>query len=255
MAPQGLRQSKRERLGTCTCCGAPLYGIARCTRRRCPGYQYLWVRDNREILHTNLSAYDEGNGTVILATITGPGARQLPWDERACRGLGPHECSGNLGCLVNAEQAIAFNLTASKRLATMHRLAAQAVQRRVCHRPVVLARVWERQRRGVVHAHLVLGCGTDTHRNAARAYLARLHELAPRHGFGFAHSRASLREPIEAAIYCSKALRETVRDPSSPRVIVWISRRLTTRTGCIVQALRQRRTDYATQITSAIGGA
>lgn len=246
MSPQGLPKPRRERLGTCGFCGRPLYGTPRCTRRRCPGYRHLWVRDQREVIRTNLAAYDEGTGLVAFGTLTGPGARLLPWDQRACRGLGPHRCSGDLGCVVSPSQAIAFNLSASKRHATLHRLAAQRVQRSCGHRPVVLVRVWECQRRGVVHAHVVLGAGTEVQETAARHYLRLLHELGPRHGFGFADSTVRLREPLVAASYCVKRLAETVAEPSSPRTIVWVSRRLSGRTGCTVRALRHHRFVHAT---------
>lgn len=212
------------------------------------------MRDQREIIRTNLAAYDEGTGLVAFGTLTGPGARLLPWDQRACQGLGPHRCSGDLGCAVSPSYAIAFNLSASKRHATLHRLAAQRVQRRCGHRPVVLVRVWECQRRGVVHAHVVLGAGTELHEEAARHYLRLLHELGPRHGFGFGDGTFRLRESVVAASYCVKRLAETAADPSSPRIIVWVSRRLTDRTGCTVRALRHRRFAYATRNAGATDG-
>jgi len=78
-----------------------------------------------------------------------------------------------------------------------------------------------------------------------------LHELGPRYGFGFADGTVRLREPLVATSYCVKRLAETVAEPSSPRIIVWVSRRLTDRTGCTIRALPHRRFVYATTTGSS----
>lgn len=246
MSPQGLPKPRRARLGTCGFCGGPLHGTPRCTRRRCPGYTYLWARDAREVITTNLAAYDGGNRRVILGTLTPSGASLMQWDKRACRGLGPHRCSGDLGCRVKEDDAIAFNRTAARRLATVHRLAAQRVQRSHGCRPVVLARVWEHQKRGLVHPHFALGAGTAIQEATAREYLALMQEVAPKYGFGFADRVVELWPSSDAATYCAKALRETAADPSFSGQIVWVSSALTDRTGCTFRALRHRRFVYAT---------
>ena len=119
---------------------------------------------------------------------------------------------------------------------------------------VLAARVWELQARGVLHVHPVLGYATARQKAGARAYLARLAQLAASYGFGFVHHERRLVKPMpaeNAAAYLSSyfvkgrrgktALWESVRSPAMPRSIVYVSTKLTMKSGCTMRTLRLKR--------------
>jgi len=162
----------------------------------------------------NLERY---NGPVVLVSLTPPGRDVLPWDAHHCvtrcvcghddhfhDGTGPcgygecacrayrkvrrtpdHQHGGKRGCRVEQRQAREWCETLAWRWAKLKTNAANYTRRHVGRPPTVLERVWEPQRRGVVHGHVVLGCKTAAEREAACVFLAKLAELAPSYGFGF----------------------------------------------------------------------
>ncbi len=142
---------------------------------------------------------------MVLA-VTAPGQDVLPWDEAQCRELGPHVHSGTLGCHVARYAAAAWNLTTSARWRRLHRRVYQAVRRHGV-RPVLLARVFEKQRRGVLHVHPVLGFKTPAERHAAHLYALYLAEVAGQYGFGFSERKLASRSPRRVAAYLSSYLR------------------------------------------------
>jgi len=115
----------------------------------------------------------------------------------------------------------------------------------------LVARVWEMQARGLLHVHPVLGYGTASQMAGARVYMARLAELAPQYGFGFVERKIKPQPAGNAAAYLSSyfvkgkrgkaTLWESARSPEMPRSIVYVSTRLTMRTGCTMRALRLKR--------------
>jgi len=222
----------------------------RCRRRTCPGYAGLWAGDQRRKIFENLRAYTEGTGDVLLGAVTAPGAGELPWDVHHCSGLGEHEHSGLLGCRVEAGARHAYNRAAPDRWRRLHRRAYQEARRRG-HRPWLIARVWEEQARGVLHAHPVLGYGSTADRLAARVYVGLLAELAPAYGFGYVERKIRPMASRAAAAYLSAyfvqgsggkaTLQESVRSTAMPRSIVHVSVRLTMATGCTMRSLRLRR--------------
>lgn len=239
---------RRRPTGACQHCGRFTYGRAvTCRRRQCPGYAPLWAGDQRRKLFDNLGAYE---GTVAVLAVTGPGADELPWDVNRCRSMGEHVHSGPRGCRVDRLAARLWNTTAPKRWTDLHR----QVYMKVCKhrvRPVLLARVFELQRRGVLHVHPVLGFETPAERHAARLYARYLSELAPRYGFGHTERKLETRSPKRIAAYLSAyfvtgkrgklSLQESVRSPDMPRSIVHVSKELTQRTGVTMRELRFRR--------------
>src|SRR5437868_11711106 len=83
---------------TCRSCGRRLFGPSDvCRSRKCPEYSRIWAGDQRRKLFVNLQEYGD---QVLLGAVTAPGSDELPWDETACAGLGPHRHSGELGCKV-----------------------------------------------------------------------------------------------------------------------------------------------------------
>jgi hypothetical protein len=240
----------------CGRCQRPLYGKANvCRSRRCPGYSHIWAGDQRQKLFRNLEAF---SGEVLISAATAPGCDLMRWDTSMCSGLGEHEHSGKLGCRVDSATAATWNREAPENWRRLHRRAYQETVARVGPGSVVLlARVWELQARGVLHVHPVLGYSTAAQMAGARAYLARLAELAPSYGFGFIDSRRTLVKPMRAqnaAAYLSSyfvkgprgkmALWESVKSSAMPRSIIYLSTKLTMRTGCTMRVLRLKRALY-----------
>lgn len=231
----------------CPGCGRRLYGPGRlCRSRRCPEYGLIWAGDQRQKLFRNLEALQ---GEIVLSAVTAPGAKELPWDERACAGLGAHRHSGLLGCRIEHSAAEEWNRTAPGRWRRLHRRAYQDTVKRCGKGSVwMAARVWEMQTRGVLHVHPVLSLVTARQRAGARCYVERLTELAPQYGFGFVERKVKPQPALNAAAYLSAyfvkgrrgkaTLWESVRSVAMPRSIVHVSVRLTQETGCTMRLLR-----------------
>lgn len=207
----------------------------------------------------NLGAYESGDGQGVMFTITAPGCRELPWDETYCAPLGKHRHSGDLGCRVEPRAAREWNQSASERYGRLRVAARALTQRKLgsrCHkrhyRALNLARTWEHQSRGVLHAHVVCGRGTWGEKLVADTYGRALRDLAPHYGFGRVDTPlAPARAAREAAAYISsylstgkgakRRLGETVLSDEMPRSIIHVSTELTLKTGCTMRALRFRR--------------
>ena len=187
---------------------------------------------------------------MVLLAVTAPGADQLPWDESHCRPLGNHRHSGSLGCRVDPVAARDWNESASKRWRDLHRRAYQAVRRHGV-RCTLLVRTFERQRRGVLHVHPVLGFGTPAERHAAHLYAGYLERFAAHYGFGFTERRLRKLSAKAAAAYLSayfvtgkkgkESLQESVMAPDMPRSIIHVSTDLTQLSGVTMRELRFRR--------------
>ncbi len=232
MAADVAHLGERER--RCVC-GRKLYGPGKlCRSRRCPEYGLIWAGDQRQKLFRNLEAV---KGEIVLGAVTAPGAGTLPWDESVCGALGEHEHSGRLGCRVDGRAAREWNDSAPGRWRRLHRRAYQDTVKR-CGRGSVwmVARVWEMQTRGVLHAHPVLAYGTALQKAGARCYVERLAQLAPKYGFGFVERKVKPQPAVNAAAYLSSyfvkgrrgkaTLWESVHSPSMPRSIVHVSVKL-----------------------------
>jgi hypothetical protein len=237
-----------EPTGRCTHCGRHTYGRASvCRRRQCPGYAPLWAGDQRRKLFENLGVYD---GECVVLAVTAPGADQLPWDEAHCRPLGVHTHSGLLGCRVDRHAARKFNVTASDRWRRLNRRVSQAVRRHGV-RSVLLVRAFERQHRGVLHVHPVLGIETPAERHAAHLYAQYLAEFASHYGFGFTERKLRSRAGKRVAAYLSAyfvtgrksklSLQESVMATDMPRSIIYVTPELTQLTGITMRELRFRR--------------
>ena len=184
----------------------------------------MWAGDQRQKLFRNLEAF---GGDVLVGAVTAPGADVLGWDEENCLALGTHKHSGLLGCRVRERSADPWNRSAPDHWRRLHRRAYQESVREFGPGSVALvARVWEMQTRGVLHVHPVLGYATARQKAGARAYLARLAQLAPGYGFGFVHHKRRLAAQNAAAYLSSyfvkgrhgkTALWESVRSPAMPR--------------------------------------
>jgi hypothetical protein len=148
------------------------------------------------------------------------------------------------------EAAATWNKSAPDRWRRLHRRAYQ-LTRQVGYRPRMLARVWEKQHRGVLHVHPVLAFGTAADRSATHVYVRHLEALAPHYGFGFVERKLRSAPAGAAAAYLSAyfvtgkrekaTLHESVTTPDMPRSIIHVSTALTQATGCTMRELRFRR--------------
>jgi hypothetical protein len=121
------------------------------------------------------------------------------------------------------------------------------------------ARVWEKQKRGLAHLHGVVSVESRAHVRWAEIYITALRELAPRYGFGFVdgwHKVGRKFWPgVQAAAYLSSyfaggrgrkmAITENVLAGDLPRLVVFVSRDLTSQTGCTMRSLRTARRLWA----------
>jgi hypothetical protein len=242
-----------EPTGSCQECGRPTFGQADwCKARQCPHYAPIWARDQQRKVFENLGSYSEGEGHAVMITPTAPGRERLPWDEAHCAALGPHTHSGLLGCRVEQAAAAEWNRTCGDRWRRLHDRAARLAAREVGRRPKLLCRAWEKQARGVLHCHAVVGRGSWADKRAADAYERQICRLAAAYDFGHVDTPTGrARHARESAAYISsylsrgrgskRALGETVRSDDLPRSVIHVSTELTMRTGVTMRALRFRR--------------
>ena len=155
----------------CAYCGGSVYGRTRCKRRTCLSYARLWALDWRIVLLENLIAYD---GKAVMYTITPPGADQLPWDRSKCLHAARIPCSGPHGCVIEDEARRGWNQSYQRRLSRIYETAQAAVEREVGVRANVLIIGKEAQKRGAIHGHFVIGCGSALELQAARAFRRHL---------------------------------------------------------------------------------
>lgn len=231
--------------------------LQRCRRRTCPGYAPLWAGDQRQKLFANLNAYADQvpNGVrsprVLVSAATAPGVEGgMAWDERGCRMLGEHEHSGKLGCRVRHSPAASWNESAAERWRELHRQAYQRCRREGL-RPWLLVRVWELQKRGLLHVHPVLAYSTLAEKRGADRYLEHLDAMRRHYGFGYVERKHQVREPRAAAAYLSSyfisgkgkkiSLEESVQSNWLPRSIIHVSTELTKHSGITMRTLRLRR--------------
>lgn len=225
------RSRLRDRPGRCRSCGNGLNPWGRCQRRACPLNFAAYLRDQRERLEVNLDAFA---GNVRVATVTAPGSRLFPCVRRS-----RHACPGR-ACEVSIPDAITFNTKASANFRRLHGAALNRL-RRDGHEFGLLARVWEFQRRGLLHIHPVVAYSTPEQREAGDRYCRHLSELASRYGFGFADRKVNVYSGNHAAGYLAKRLAETTIAAPNGLNIVYISPKLSAATDCTMRSLRLRR--------------
>lgn len=236
--------------GRCEACNRPVFSGSRyCHNRRCDRYSRIWAGDQREKMFRNLESF---GGRVRLGAVTAPGTDLLPWDKTACSHSSAERCSGTRGCRVGMVAARRFNDRAPRAWRELHRWAYTKTVRRFGAGSLhVVARVWERQKRGVLHVHPVLAYETPTQRAAADYYCSLISERASAFGFGHSERKRVVMEGQRAAAYLSsyfvtgkktkESLSEAVKSDDLPRSIIHVSVRLTQVTGVTMRSLRVRR--------------
>lgn len=223
-----------------------------CKRRSCPFCGPRWARDWGRVLAQNL---DHLGGPVATIAITGPGKDRLPWDEEWCaaRRVGPrHVHSGRRGCRAQQAPVRRWCETLSYRWQLLRQAARLATKRELGYAPPwVVARVWEPQRRGVPHLHLVVPYGSLAERQAADVFRNHLARLARSYDFGAVQGKLAPIEGREAARYIASyltgrtakksSIRENIAHPNLPRSLLWLTPRLTRETLVTMRTLRRAR--------------
>ena len=116
----------------------------------------------------------------------------------------------------------------------------------------MLARVWEKQRRGLAHVHGVIAVSTPSERAWAKAYVTALRDMAPRKGFGFVDGWHKIGRKFwpgeQAGAYLSSyfvrgrgrkaPITENVMAGDLPRLVVFVGRDLTRVSRCTMRNLR-----------------
>jgi hypothetical protein len=189
------------------------------------------------VLLENLIAY---GGEAWMLTLTPPGADRLPWDRARCFHGSAVPCSGKIGCTVQAAERRRWNATFPKRLSRLYESAQEATRREVGVRAFVLAKGAEAQKRGVLHAHFVVGVESALELRAAKAFHRHLERLAANGRYEFGHVNGKWLKPKparEAAAYLSSyfvagrghkaPLTEAVTNPELPSRPLFVSPRLT----------------------------
>lgn len=222
-----------------------------CGSRYCPACGARWMGDQRV---QAVAASEEIPTDVALITPTAPGdavrdriMRQRGWSRK--------------------EFWSWWNGTAAERWRGLH-LEASSVARRQCvaagHDWRVHMRVWEYQKRGAKHVHVVCPMGSEPQRRATMLYVRRLSQAAAWWGFGMVlggkkrrHERPGrvprvARVPAGAAArYVAKyvaatgagkdGLVTTVQRIAQRGSVLYISPRLTRASGVNMAKLRNRR--------------
>lgn len=201
----------------------------------------------------NLSA---AGGPVATIAITGPGADRLPWDDDHCisrgRRMPGHRHSGPRGCRVQQRPLREWSESLSYRWQCLRQAARIATKRELGFAPPwVLARVWEPQKRGVPHLHLVVPYGSPAERKAADVFRRHLARLVVDYDFGHVQGKLAPLEGSEAARYLANylagrtskksSIRTNIADPSLPRSLLWLTPKLTRETLVTMRTLRRAR--------------
>jgi hypothetical protein len=210
----------------------------------------VWLGDTRI---RSVAAAAELRRPVALVSVTAPGRDVLPWDAS--------------GTAVEERAAREWNQAAPGQWSKLHACAARDARQVAATLGVewrLLFKAWEYQRRGVLHLHLVVPCGTPGQRRASEAYVSGLVARAPRYGFGFVDRgklaasgpRRSTRtlaavEAGRAAAYVAGyvassgagkgGVAEVAARQGVPGAVLYISNVLTRRSGVTMRSLRERR--------------
>ncbi len=226
-----------------------------CKRRDCPVCGVRWARDWRKSMMENLAAL---HGPIVMISITAPGEERLPWDEAHCGHRRKHKHRGPFGCRVQRRAAREWADTCVYRWQRLRQAAALATKRATRHivsdglAPVILERVWEPQKRGVPHLHIVLPYRTYQEQMVAHCFANELAQRAGDYDFGFVDARQDSSQPFgrrlkvtvaeDAARYLSSyltgrstkknSIRENISDPIMPRSLIWQSPKMTS-TGAV----------------------
>jgi hypothetical protein len=227
-----------------------------CKKRTCEICGLTWAKDWRVVLFANLKHLD---CLVMLSAVTPPGQDRLPYDEAHCAHLGPHSHGKRHGCRIDPNALAQWSHDVSRRWKRLHNAARNGVKRRHGRCLPLVMRAWEPQARGAAHVHPVFAVPTPADVVLATAYFEEVARLAPRHGFGFVGRKRGVSQQImeagRAAAYLSSyfvsgrgekaTLSENARNAHLPRMLLWLTPKLTRQTGVTMRSRRRCRQLWA----------
>lgn len=235
-----------------------------CNSRYCPVCGERWQKDMRVMA---VAAAEHVPDHVGLITVTAPG--DAYFEDREWRVVGGRPVIERW-----------WNADARERLTRLHREASRgprAYAEEHGERWEVLFRAWEFQKRGLLHAHLVVPMGTPVQEEASRLYLANLWTWARAHDFGYVLGGTKgtgtswRRAPVlarasgrDAARYVCKyvasvgagkeGMRDTARRTAQRGSVLYVSPTLTSKSGVTMTGLRNRRRIWARYPWARDGG-
>lgn len=235
-----------------------------CNSRYCPACGDRWQKDMRVMA---VCAAEHVPEHVGLITATAPG--NAYFEDREWKVVGGRPVIERW-----------WNEDARERFTRLHREASKgprAYAEEHGERWEVLFRAWEFQKRGLLHAHLVVPMGTPVQEHASRLYLDNLWTLARAHDFGYIlggtkGTGTSWRKPPvlarasgkDAARYVCKyvasvgagkeGMRDTARRTAQRGSVLYVARSLTQRSGVTMTGLRNRRRIWARYPWAREGG-
>jgi hypothetical protein len=209
---------------------------------------------------------------VAVGTLTPPGADLLPWDTDVCTHPAGEKCSGKKGCVVEWIYREYFNRTFAARRSRLHEAAQRAADRAVRRMgfegklPRNIGAASGPQRRGVLHAHVMVRKGRGIEVTWSRVYWNYVEAVCKReartmtveerwaalereyvtgeitrgvYGFGFEHRGHLGRSPVKASDYMARNAAGYMADNASGWG-TWhhVSQELTRSTGVTMRALR-----------------
>jgi hypothetical protein len=188
----------------------------RCKRRTCPGYAPLYLRDQAERLKAGLAEWD---GETTIATVTAPGADV----SRGILGAAGWTVHRSTRARTGAKSISGWRLSGTRRrhsgsLGSSMPHKSGSGRARLA-RPEVLATVPE-LKRGVFHAHIVLGYHGFS-RQGLEVFLDALDQLRGEYGFGTSRQGASTGRPTEQVrpVYINPKL--TAKSGVTMRFLRW----------------------------------
>lgn len=229
--------------------------------RRCPGDAPKWAGDQRQRFFRNDEQYVANLDGVcpgmkrqyLEVVVTAPGVDAgLVWDESQCEIKGPHRHGGEVGCKVLPAAADQWNKLSLRWWTKLHEAAQESTRRAVGARANVVFKIPEVHKRGVRHGHSLLGYTTPRERAAADRYVLELRKRAAGAGFGYILPPV-VREAgsgAGAAYFASyfidgkgrkASITESVQSPVLDGCTIYVSPRLTTRSGITMRSLRLKR--------------
>lgn len=208
---------------------------------------------------------------VAVGTLTAPGVDLLPWDTDRCAHLPGEKCSGKKGCVVEWIYLEYYNRTFSARRSRLHEAAQRAADRAVRRMgyggrlPRNVGAASGPQRRGALHAHVMVRKGQGIEATWSRIYWRYIESACRReaamppaerwaaiereyvqgeitpgvYGFGFEHRGGLGRSSEKAARYLARnAAGYMAANAGGWRSWHYVSTELTRSTGVTMRALR-----------------
>lgn len=235
-----------------------------CASRYCPVCGDRWQKDMRVMA---VAAAEHVPEHVGLITVTAPGDEYF--DDRDWQIVGGRPVLERW-----------WNADARERFTQLHRDASKGPRDYAQgHGETweVLFRAWEYQKRGLLHAHIVVPMGTPVQETASRLYLANLWSYARAHTFGYVLggtkgtgtnwstppvlARASGKDAARyvckyvASVGAGKeGMRDTARRTAQRGSVLYVARSLTRASGVTMTGLRNRRRIWGRYPWARAGG-